>query len=273
MQQVNPISICVAGVTGWVGRVLAPAILTQKDLLLTSAVARKSSQKTVGETLACASPVEIRATVAEALAKDKFDVLVDYTSAEAVFENVRAAAAAGVHVVVGSSGITDDQFFFLDALARERSVGILAAGNFAITAVLAQVFACCAAKYVDSWEVIEYAHHDKIDAPSGTARELASRLAKVGPPKHIVAPESVIGDSRSRGASAAGTQVHSIRLPGFIISFETILGRNNERLSIRHDAGSGAEPYVGGTLLGIREVRKASGVRRGLDSILDLQLK
>ncbi len=78
MQQVNPIRVCIAGVTGWVGRVLAPVILKQHDLLLTSAVARKFSHKTVGETLGCGSSVEIRSTVAEALAKDKFDVLVDY---------------------------------------------------------------------------------------------------------------------------------------------------------------------------------------------------
>lgn len=272
MQQVSTVRVCVAGVTGWVGRVLGPAIVRQQGMSMTSAVARASAGRTVGTELACDSQIEIRATVAEALSHDEFDVLVDYTSAKAVYENVRAAVAAGVHVVVGSSGITDEQFALLDSQSRERKVGIIAAGNFAITAVLAQVFARCAAQYVDSWEVIDYAHDDKIDAPSGSALELANRLAKGVTPKRTIAPESVVGDSRSRGASVQGTQVHSIRLPGFVISFETILGRTNERLSIRHDAGSGAEPYVGGTLLAIREVVKLVGVRRGLDSILDLKL-
>jgi 4-hydroxy-tetrahydrodipicolinate reductase len=208
--------------------------------------------------------------VADALSRDQFDVLVDYTSANAVFGNVSAAIAAGVHVVVGSSGLTTEQFGVLDTEAKKHKVGVLAAGNFAITAVLAQVFASCAAQYADSWEIIEYAHDDKIDAPSGTARELANRLSS-HPQRQVVHPASVVGDSRSRGATVQGSQIHSIRLPGFVISFEVIFGRSNERLSIRHDAGGGAEPYVRGTLLAIRKVASTFGVRRGLDSILDLQ--
>jgi 4-hydroxy-tetrahydrodipicolinate reductase len=267
------VRICVAGVTGWVGRALVPAILEQADLQLSAAVARATAGRNVGEVLGCNCAVQIRPSVAAALSLDGFDVLVDYTSAAAVFDDVNRAVSAGIAVVVGSSGLTEEQFRLLDAEARKRKVGVLAAGNFAITAVLAQVFARCAAEYVDSWEIIEYAHHDKIDAPSGTARELAGRLAKVrSKSTNTAAAESVIGDPRSRGAPLQGTQVHSVRLPGFVISFEALLGKPNERLSIRHDAGSGAEPYVAGTLLALRKVSTLTGVHRGLDAILDLHL-
>lgn len=265
----QPLRVCVSGVTGDVGRLLARTILTQQDLRLSSAVARSTAGRSVGEILACDCDVTIRSSVAEALAQDRFDVLVDYTSARSAFENVRAAVAGGVHVVVGSSGITAEQFDAIDSDAKARRVGVLH-GNFAITAVLAQVFAACAAKYVESWEIIEYGHDDKIDAISGTARELASRLAQHGPARQAIAPDAFVGDCRSRGATVQGTQVHAVRLPGVVFGIEVIFGRSHERLTIRHDATSPSEPYIDGTLLAVRKVATLVGVHRGLESVLDL---
>jgi 4-hydroxy-tetrahydrodipicolinate reductase len=272
MARDNQIKVCVAGVTGWVGSVLAPAILAQTDLVLTSAVARTAAGKTVGEVLNCKSDVRIRSSVAEAVAQDDFDVMVDYTSVKTIFANVQAAVAGKKSVVVGTSGLTEDQFRTLDAQARQQNVGVLVGGNFAITAVLAQVFATCAARYTDSWEIIEYGPHSKREAPGWTSQELANRLAKAAAPKHPLVPEAVIGDVRTRGATVAGTQLHSIRVPGFVMSFETILGSSNELLTIRHDSGVGADPYISGTLLAVRRIANIKGIRDGLDSILDLKL-
>jgi 4-hydroxy-tetrahydrodipicolinate reductase len=264
------LKVCVSGVTGDVGRLLAGAILSQTDMRLTSAVARRSAGRTVGDVLSRDCDVEIRPSVAEALAKDSFDVLVDYTSALAVLESVRACVSTGVHVVAGSSGITAEQFDALDIEARSQGVGVLH-GNFALTAALAQMFAARAARYVNSWEIIEYAHDDKSDAISGTARELANRLAKHGPPKQTIAPEALVGDARSRGAVVQGTPVHAIRLPGMVFGFEVVFGRPHERLTIRHDATSHAEPYIDGTLLAIRKISGVIGVHQGLECILDLK--
>jgi 4-hydroxy-tetrahydrodipicolinate reductase len=272
MSRDNQIRVCMAGVTGWVGSALVPAILTQNDLVLTSAVARTAAGKTVGEALGCKSDVRIRSTVAEAVAEDEFDVMVDYTSVKTIFANVQAAVAGKKNVVVGTSGLTEEQFRVLDVQARERNVGVLVGGNFAITAVLAQVFATCAAKYIDSWEIVEYGPHTKKEAPGWTSQELATRLAKARPPKHPLVPESVIGDVRSRGATVHGTQVHSVRVPGIVMAFETILGSSNEQLTIRHDSGVGADPYIAGTLLAVRRIANFKGIRDGLDSILDLKL-
>jgi 4-hydroxy-tetrahydrodipicolinate reductase len=268
---VTPLRVCVAGVTGDVGRPLATAILGQKDLRLSSAVARSTAGQSVRDAIAGESDVQIRSSVAEALSRDEFDVLVDYTSAIAALENVRAAVSRGIHVVVGSSGITSDEFEALDREARKRGVGILH-GNFAITAVLAQVFAACAARHVSSWEIIEYAHDDKMDAISGTTRELASRLSERGSPKQAIAPHAYVGDCRSRGATVQGTQVHAVRLPGMVFGFETIFGRAHERLTIRHEVSSHSEPYIEGTLLAIRKVASLIGMHRGLESVLDLKL-
>jgi 4-hydroxy-tetrahydrodipicolinate reductase len=62
--------------------------------------------------------------------------------------------------------------------------------------------------------------------------------------------------------------VHSLRLPGFVISFEAIFGLPDERLAIRHDAGDGAEPYVAGTLVAVRRVGGVAGPVRGLDRLV-----
>jgi 4-hydroxy-tetrahydrodipicolinate reductase len=104
---------------------------------------------------------------------------------------------------------------------------------------------------------------------SGTARELANRLAPLGPPEHGIAPDAFVGDRRARGATVEGTQVHAVRLPGMIAGFEIIFGRGAERLTIKHEAIDRALPYIEGTLLGIRHVSKLVGMHRGLEAVLD----
>jgi 4-hydroxy-tetrahydrodipicolinate reductase len=134
--------------------------------------------------------------------------------------------------------------------------------------MLLQRFACEAAKYLSHWEIIDYASDAKKDAPSGTARELAFRLSEIRKPEITYPISETIGERDSRGSTLNGSQVHSIRLPSYVISVETIFGAKDERLTIRHDAGSGAEPYIQGTFLAIREVRNHIGLIRGLDRIM-----
>src|SRR5439155_24495966 len=115
----------------------------------------------------------VYSTVAEALDSAKVDVLVDYTTATAVRDNVWAAVEAGVHVVIGSSGLTERDYEELDDLARDRGVGVIAAGNFPVMAAILRRAATLTARHLDHWEVIDYASDDKSDVPSGTSRELA----------------------------------------------------------------------------------------------------
>jgi 4-hydroxy-tetrahydrodipicolinate reductase len=133
-----------------------------------------------------------------------------------------------------------------------------------------QKFAAMAAKLIPHWEVIDYAHDDKVDAPSGTARELATRLSNVRRPEYQVHVDATVGPREARGATLSGAQVHSVRLPSFVISAEVIFGLPDQRLSIRHDSGHSARPYVDGALIAIRRVSTLVGVHRGLDSVLDL---
>jgi 4-hydroxy-tetrahydrodipicolinate reductase len=265
-----PITVCLAGATGWAGSELARAIAASSDLVLVAAVSRTHAGRRLGDVLGDAQiACPIYASAAEALACG-CDVFVEYTKPETAKASVLAALDHGAHVVVGTSGLTDEDYEEIDAVARRHGRGVLAVGNFALTVVLLQKFAEMAAKLIPHWEVIDYAHDDKIDAPSGTARELASRLSRVRRPQHAVTVEHTVGRREARGATLAGAQVHSVRLPGFVISAEVIFGLPDERLSIRHDSGSSARPYVDGALIAIRRVSTLVGVHRSLDTVLDL---
>src|SRR5882672_2851859 len=177
------IRVCVAGVTGHIGKPLALAVSKTNDLRLVGAISRKQKGRSTKEITGDPSvDVAISGSAAEAL-KAPTDVLVDYTSAEAAKGNVLTAIEHGVHVVVGTSGLTDQDYTEIDAAARARKVGVLAAGNFAITAVLLQRFACEAAKHLSQWEILDYAYDGKKDSPSGTARQLAFQLGQVRHPE------------------------------------------------------------------------------------------
>ena len=263
------LNVCIAGATGWIGKPLCVAVSESVDMNLVGAVSRTHQGRTLKDVFADINlDAKISGSVAEAL-DTPTDVLVDYTKADVVKDNVMTAIRKGVHVVIGSSGLSDEDFVEINQAALEHKVGVIAAGNFAITAVLLQRFACEAAKYLSHWEIIDYASDAKKDAPSGTTRELAFRLAEVRRPEVTHPISETIGERESRGVTLNGSQIHSLRLPGYVISVEAIFGAGDERLTIRHDAGSGAEPYIEGTLLAIRKVTGQVGLIRGLDKIMN----
>jgi 4-hydroxy-tetrahydrodipicolinate reductase len=115
-----------------------------------------------------------------------------------------AGIAAGAAVVVGSSGLTADDFAEIDAAARERPVGVVAAGNFSLTAAMCQAGALLAARHLPQWEVVDYASATKPDVPSGTARELAERLAEVHRPELGYPIDDLVGPREARGATVGG---------------------------------------------------------------------
>jgi 4-hydroxy-tetrahydrodipicolinate reductase len=265
-----PITVCLAGATGWAGSELARSLAHAADLTLVAAVSRKHAGRNLGEVLNEARltcPV-FGSTVA-ALAS-ACDVFFDYTSPDIAKINIFTALDRRAHVVVGTSGLSEGDYAEIDEVAREQQRGVLACGNFALTAVLLQKLAETAAKLIPQWEIIDYAHDTKVDAPSGTVRELADRLSKVRQPEPTFPVDQTVGSREARGATLSASQIHSVRLPGYVISAEIIFGMADQRLTIRHDSGSSARPYVDGALLAIRRVSTLIGVHRGLDSVLDL---
>lgn len=265
----NKLKICVAGATGWAGSELAKAIAAADDLELVAAISRSHAGKTLGDAIGVEGlETAVYGSVEEAL-KTNPHVFVEYTKPSVAKHHVLAALGNGAHVVIGTSGLSNEDYAEIDNKAQAMKRGVLAVGNFALTVVLLQKFAEMAAKYVPHWEIIDYAHEDKIDAPSGTARELANRLAQIREAALDVPLEKVNGLKESRGARLQGTQVHSVRLPGHVISIEAIFGMPDQKLSIRHDSGTSAKPYVDGALLAIRQVGRLVGVHLGLDSAME----
>jgi 4-hydroxy-tetrahydrodipicolinate reductase len=256
------LKLCLAGATGHVGQELAKSIPAAPDLALVSAVGRRGAGQRIGE-------VMVDGTLAAALARGAADVMVDFTHPDAVKGHVHEALAAGCHVVIGTSGLGDADYSKIDALARRHGRGVFAAGNFSVTAALLQHFATLVAKQMGHWEVLDYASDAKPDAPSGTARELAYVLAQVAKPIWAVPVGETKGLRDARGATLNGSQLHSVRVPGYYSAVQAVFGAAGERLELRHESTSYA-PYVAGTLLAARRVGGFTGLRRGMSELLGL---
>jgi 4-hydroxy-tetrahydrodipicolinate reductase len=177
-----------------------------------------------GLTLAGRADPALGTSVADVLGEA--DVLVDFTQPESALPNAREALAAGVHVVIGTTG------FDLDDLAGLSGANVLVAPNFAIGAVLMMRFAAEAAALMPSAEIVELHHDKKLDAPSGTA----ARTAKL-----------------MKDSSGNEVPIHSVRLPGLVAHQEVIFGGTGETLTIRHDALDRSS-FMPGVLLAIRRV-------------------
>jgi 4-hydroxy-tetrahydrodipicolinate reductase len=156
------------------------------------------------------------------------DVLVDFTVPSSAVANAREAVAAGVHVVIGTTGFDPAE------LADASGANVFIAPNFAIGAVLMMQFAVQAARHMAKAEIIELHHDRKLDAPSGTAARTAALMAEAS-------------------QSGATPPIHSVRLPGLVAHQEVILGDVGQTLTIRHDS-TDRESFMPGVLLAIRKV-------------------
>ena len=171
------------------------------------------------------------------------DAAVDFTRPDAVRVNVERCVDAGVAVVVGTTGLSDDDLAALDERARAAGVPVFVAPNFALGAVLMMRFAAAAARHLPRAEIVEAHDERKVDAPSGTAKATAAAMG---------------GD----------VEIHSIRLPGLVAHQEVLLGGEGQLLTIRHDTFS-REAFAPGVLLALdRLYSLPGGVTVGLDSLL-----
>ena len=205
--------------------------------------------------------------LALAIGQSGAEVVVDFTTASAGFDNARTIIQAGARPVMGTSGFTAEQVAALDRLCAEKRLGGLIAPNFAIGAVLMMRFAAEAAKHFPHVEIIELHHDQKADAPSGTAIKTAEMIGQArpqAPPPKVVEQELAPG---ARGATRFPVRIHSVRLPGLVAHQEVILGGLGQTLTIRHDSLA-REGFMPGVLLGIKAVMKLDHLVYGLDHLL-----
>lgn len=264
------IKVLIAGATGWAGSALSKGVSAHANMQLVGGLSRSYEGKNLADLLHLGEQsIPLFAHIDAALEQVDFDVFVEFTKPDIAKSNILKALAKGKKVVVGTSGLSNEDYAEIAQAALDNDTSVLAAGNFAITAVLLFKFAVIAAKYIPNYEIIDYASQNKIDAPSGSVAELAQRLSQVQK-SHLEVPiENTIGRKDARGADIDGVQVHSVRLPGHVLGIETIFGMQDEKLILRHDAGSSAEPYVQGALLAIEKVGSFKGLKRGLDSVME----
>ena len=246
----------VLGAAGRMGRTTCDAVVAAPGLELV-AVADPSA---VGDEI---SGCTVLGGVAD-LIEVGVDVVVDFTVADASRASLPVLAAAGIHAVVGTSGLDEDDRASLDA-AFESSACLIVP-NFAIGAVLMQRFAELAAPWFDTAEIIELHHNGKVDAPSGTALATAHRMAAASSDWADDPTESETVAGVRGGAGPAGIRLHAVRMRGMVAHQEVVLGTTGQTLTIRHDLidRDGFMPGVVVAVLGV----DGTGCTVGLDALL-----
>lgn len=206
---------------------------------------------------------------------DNTDIAVEFTVPSASLNNVLELISQGVNVVVGTTGWTDNKLAQVrEALGRapRRNQAVFIAPNFAVSAVLADVFAAKAARFFESAEIIELHHPDKIDAPSGTAIHTAKAIAKERAAAGLGdMPDETQGQRDSRGQVVDGIHVHAVRLRGLNAHEEILLGNAGEQLTIRADSFDRIS-FMPGVLLAVRSIATGEypGLHVGLEQFLKL---
>ncbi len=198
--------VAVAGAAGRMGQAVVTAVEGADDLELSGR----------------ADPA-LGTSLADVL--DDADVVVDFTRPDTVLDNALECVAAGVHVVIGTTGFDIEP---LREIGPNPPANVFIAPNFAISAVLMMRFAAEASRHMAKAEIIELHHDGKLDAPSGTAARTAQLME---------------GD----------VAIHSVRLPGLVAHQEVILGDVGQSLTIRQDSYA-RESFMPGVLLAVRRV-------------------
>ncbi len=215
--------------------------------------------------LLLAAELDLGDDLARAFAASKPQVALDFTSAACARANALAIVAAGVRPVIGTSGLGPAELAEIRAALRAKALGGLVVPNFSIGAVLAMRFAEEAARFLPAAEVIEAHHPQKEDAPSGTARATAERIAAVRGDAPADRSREIVGGVR--GGRVEGVPVHSIRLPGVVAHQEVRLGGDGEMLSIRHDTIDRV-CFRDGVLLALRSAPTLDDLVIGLEPLL-----
>lgn len=197
-----------------------------------------------------------------------FDVLIDFTQPKSIYENAIYCLNNGIKIVIGTTGLTDEQIAELKDLSEKNNIGCLIAPNFSTGAVLMMMFAKQAAKYFDNAEIIELHHNQKKDAPSGTAIKTALMMSEENDSftKNNCPETETIKGTRG-GISYSDIHIHSVRMPGYIASQEVIFGSSGQIMTIRHDSMDRA-CYMQGILLAVKHVCEKNDFTYGLENIL-----
>lgn len=251
------------------GRTVMAAVIEAEDMSLVGGADPGAGEALLSALAEGATDRPVAADLADELAEVQPDVMVDFTTPQAVMGNLCAALAARVACVVGTTGFGDDDLEQVRELCQEHDTPAIIAPNFSIGANLMMKFAEEAAGAMHYAEIIERHHERKRDAPSGTAMMTAERMAAArGRAFEHIATEHFALEG-VRAGQHEGIGIHSVRMPGVVANQEVFFGGPGETLKIEH-VTTGRECFMPGVLLAIRRVRELDGLVYGLDALLEL---
>ncbi len=248
------IKVAVCGAMGKMGKEVCQAVLDCPDTELVAKIDIASD--------------EMYHHIEDANRVVDIDVLVDFTQPKSIFENAKYCLNNGIKIVIGTTGLKDEEIEYLKKLSQEKNIGCLIAPNFSTGAVLMMMFARQASKYFDNAEIIELHHNQKKDAPSGTAIKTAAMMAEVKDDfTKNNCPETETIEGARGGNSYSNIHIHSVRMPGYIASQEVIFGSSGQIMTIRHDSMD-RKCYMQGVLLAVKHIAEKNDFVYGLDNIM-----
>lgn len=264
----------VVGAGGRMGREVCRAVAAAEGLELVAAVDPQLAGVDLREAVGGDVPGLTVSESLDTLADAATAVVVDFTEAAAARRTLPWCAARGIHAVVGTTGLGEEDLGELAKAFDGTRANAVVAANFAIGAVLLMRFCELAAPFMEGVEVIELHHDQKRDAPSGTALQTAERIdlarrrAGLGPLPPDPTVQAVVPGARG-GEGPGGIRLHSVRLPGLVAHEEVIFGALGQSLTIRHDSYD-RRSFMAGVVLAVRRVPERPGLTRGLEPLLGI---
>jgi 4-hydroxy-tetrahydrodipicolinate reductase len=264
----EPIRVVINGALGRMGQEITKAVVCEPGLKTVGAVEKEVTQQYLPLTEA-PELIVLSSDLDSLLKSCDADVVVDFTNAEVSMAAARVAIKQKVNMVIGTTGLSEENLAEIEKLCQVHKVGAVVAPNFSLGAALLIHLSRLAAKFFNYAEIIEMHHDKKADAPSGTAIATARAMAQARGKPFIypeVAREML---SNTRGGEMDGIAIHSLRLPGFMAGQEVVFSGAGETLSLRHNIMN-RECFLPGIILAIKEVTKLKGLTYGLDALLKL---
>ena len=230
--------VAVTGASGRMGQAVARAVIADDNAELVAFVARPGSALSGTDIQSLLGSDSPSLTITDTLSVEAVDVVVDFTLPDSTIANAKLCADAGVPIVIGTTGFSDDQLATLDASLS--SVASCRAANFSTGVNLAYRLLAIAAEVMGSdadIEIHEAHHKHKIDAPSGTALAMGQAITDaMGTSLNEVAQYD---RSAVREAREPGSIGFSVTRSGDIVGEHTVMfGTEGERLEITHKASS-----------------------------------
>jgi len=243
--------VCVIGCLGKMGQVVCRGLLANHDYELAAAIDITRIGDDIGQALNTSHlGVPISSNLQKTLGEMKIDAAIDFTTPAAVVSNVAQCLQESVPVLVGTTGISQEDSEKLHHLATNTNTPVLVVPNFAIGALLMMEFCKKAARYMPNMEIIELHHPQKIDKPSGTALITRETILKA------------MGKWNDEDTDLV--PIHSVRLPGMVAHQEVIFGDVGQCLTIRHDSFQ-RDSFMPGIIIGLKQLFSVKGLKTGLD--------